>query len=384
MDVQQATAEAREYRPRVAGLPYAALLSPIPGSAPCGESLRYDDVYDRLREFQREEDANLPQDVWQREVKRAQWPDLYRLAVDVLRNRTKDLQIAAWLAEALFHLHGVAGAIDGICLLRDLADLHWADIHPLSEDGDPEWRAAPFVALDRRLVVALRQLPLTRPSTADASPCSFEQYEETILMEGLSRRDPKQYERLAAEGKMTRQRLLASASLTSVEVFAALAGDLVALMNEIVALEVRLEALMGSDAPGFGGTRGVLEQIVRVIREIGGMNDIPTEPSAAADVVPDATGAGSATPAAGNSVAEFPNRPAGPIVSREDAYRRLTEAADYLLRTEPHSPVGYLIKRAVAWGRMDLSELLQELVASDQDLFKIYGLLGIREWSGRK
>jgi predicted component of type VI protein secretion system len=66
------------------------------------------------------------------------------------------------------------------------------------------------------------------------------------------------------------------------------------------------------------------------------------------------------------------------IQSREDAYRRLAEAAEYLLRTEPHSPTPYLVKRAVAWGSMPLTELLQELVQSEGDLQQLYGLLGMR------
>jgi type VI secretion system protein ImpA len=64
--------------------------------------------------------------------------------------------------------------------------------------------------------------------------------------------------------------------------------------------------------------------------------------------------------------------------SRDEAYRRLGEIADYLLRTEPHSPVPYLVKRAVAWGGMPLAELLQELLDSESDLKQIYRLLGTR------
>ncbi len=386
MTMTEATTETHPYQPRVAQFPYAALLEPIAGANPCGESLRYDDAYDRLREFQREEDAGLPQDVWQRELKRAQWPAVYGLAVEVLQNRTKDLQIACWLTEALFHLHGISGLIDGINLLNELCARYWTGIHPLIEDDDPEWRAAPFAGLDRRLVVLLRQVPITSPSTADASTCSFEQYEESIQMDGLSRRDAKQFERLAAEGKMTRKRLLASASLTSPAFFADAARNLVVLMNDLVSLELRLDSLMGRDAPSLGAVRGLLEQIIRVIREIGGVENGKAEEiegSASADYNAGQFADGAAM-AGGGSIAEFPNRPPGPIVSRDDAYRRLGEAAEYLLRTEPHSPVGYLVKRAIGWGRMDLSELLQEFIGSDQDLFKTYGLLGIREWTGRK
>ena len=69
----------------------------------------------------------------------------------------------------------------------------------------------------------------------------------------------------------------------------------------------------------------------------------------------------------------------GPITSRTDAYVRLTEAADYLLRTEPHSPVPYLVKRAISWGNMSLAELLYEFVGNTDDLVAIQRLLGMRE-----
>ena len=67
----------------------------------------------------------------------------------------------------------------------------------------------------------------------------------------------------------------------------------------------------------------------------------------------------------------------GLIRSREEAYRRLAEAADYLLRTEPHSPTPYLVMRAVAWGNLPLTGLLQELVQNEGDLQQLYKLLGM-------
>jgi len=47
------------------------------------------------------------------------------------------------------------------------------------------------------------------------------------------------------------------------------------------------------------------------------------------------------------------------IESREQAYRILGEVADYLERTEPHSPTPYLIRRAISWGEMNFHKFLQ-------------------------
>ena len=69
----------------------------------------------------------------------------------------------------------------------------------------------------------------------------------------------------------------------------------------------------------------------------------------------------------------------GPINNREDAYRMLEAVADYLQRTEPHSPTPYLVKRAVSWGRMSLADLMQEIVREEGDIARYFSLLGIKE-----
>ena len=75
--------------------------------------------------------------------------------------------------------------------------------------------------------------------------------------------------------------------------------------------------------------------------------------------------------------ASAPSGPAGAPTSREDAYRQLLLIADYLARTEPHSPVPYLIKRAVEWGNKPLSELLAELINADSEARRVWSLLGV-------
>jgi type VI secretion system protein ImpA len=68
----------------------------------------------------------------------------------------------------------------------------------------------------------------------------------------------------------------------------------------------------------------------------------------------------------------------GPIRNRAEAYQRLAEAAEYLMRKEPHSPVPHLVKRAVVWGNMSFGELITELVQDHGDIKSIYALLGMQ------
>ena len=70
-------------------------------------------------------------------------------------------------------------------------------------------------------------------------------------------------------------------------------------------------------------------------------------------------------------------RDLGPVTSRAQAYRMLSQAAEYLLRTEPHSPTPYLVKRAVAWGSMPLEAVLNEIVRNDEERSEVFRLLRI-------
>src|SRR5690606_1799350 len=50
----------------------------------------------------------------------------------------------------------------------------------------------------------------------------------------------------------------------------------------------------------------------------------------------------------------------GAIQNRRDALKRLADVADFFQKTEPHSPVAYLVQRSVKWGNMPLESWLKD------------------------
>ncbi|HXZ06523.1 MAG TPA: hypothetical protein VEI25_00550, partial [Paraburkholderia sp.] len=94
------------------------------------------------------------------------------------------------------------------------------------------------------------------------------------------------------------------------------------------------------------------------------------------------TGNGGTTPGGpgvpGVTVAAVP-MPVAPAMpqSREEAYKQLALIADYLGRYEPHSPVPYMILRALEWGSKPLPVLLRELVSSGVDGQRLWTFLGL-------
>ncbi len=146
------------------------LRSPIPGDNPSGKSLRYDPIYDKVREARREEDV-LPQGDWSREIKKADWLLVTKLTTDALANKTKDLQLAAWLTEAHLHREHIAGLREGLDLLRGLMENFWDTLYPEIEEDDLEFRAAPLAWVGSNLDQAVRCLPLTKNSRRLRSGC---------------------------------------------------------------------------------------------------------------------------------------------------------------------------------------------------------------------
>ena len=134
----------------------------------------------------------------------------------------------------------------------------------------------------------------------------------------------------------------------------------------------------GGPSGGLRDLRAAVAAVLGVLTQLPQLMNEPAEPP-----LPMASAAATAStptlpePSAPAPAALSPAR--GPIRSRAEAYQRLTEAAEFLLATEPHSPVPYLVRRAVSWGGMSLGQLLDELVQEDSDRRAIFTLLAMRE-----
>jgi len=145
---------------------FESLLTPITGGNPSGESLRYAGPYDAIQTARRADEPNLDQGAWKRDRKVANWREVNKLATEALVNKSKDIQIAVWLTEALVKQQGFAGARDGLRLLRELHERFWDTLYPISEDGDLEVRAGALESLNAGLPTSIGQIPITQPTSA--------------------------------------------------------------------------------------------------------------------------------------------------------------------------------------------------------------------------
>lgn len=111
------------------------ILAPIEGDNPGGKDLRYDPVYDKIKEARREDD-DLSQGVWQTERKVADHVLVIKLTQEAIAKQSKDLQLAAWLTESLIKRNGFEGLKEGLDLCRGMVEAFWDHLYPELDDGD--------------------------------------------------------------------------------------------------------------------------------------------------------------------------------------------------------------------------------------------------------
>lgn len=342
---------------------FEALLQPIAGHNRAGELLRYQGTYDRIAEARREDDPTLSQGIYKSALKRADWTMAEALCVEALAKRTKDLQIAGWLLETWLHLYNFAGVTNGLRLLAGLCEEFWDDLYPALDGDDLEGRIAPFHWIEQKLSLKLKQVPLTLPSDAVHESYSYVDWESACHFENLAMKDPRALQEALAKINPSVATFRAALAATDCQFYVNQIEDLDNAIDACASLEDVLEVKCGKEAPSLRQFKEALGAIHQLISQ-----DLRLRAEAIAPVPEEVL-----APEAGEAEIELWS--GGPIRSRAEAYRRLSEAADYLLRTEPHSPTPYLVKRAVEWGNMSLPELLQQIVRNEGEMNEIDRLL---------
>ncbi len=358
-----------------------ALLAPIPGENPSGESLQYSGVHDEIREARRADDQ-LNQGDWKRELKVADWDQVVSVAVESLTSKTKDLQIAAWMAEALVNLHGFAGCRDALKVARGLHEKYWDTLYPESDEGDLEARANVMAFLDRQTGAALKLAPVTRAPGGAYSYIQWDESRPFDVPENANAADPENAQRLAElkqkaqeEAKLSGEEFRKAKGSTPKSFYEDTAATLAECWQEFQALDKVMDEKFGRQTPGLGTLKKSLEDVRTVVDKIlKEKRALEPEPVGAAER---AEGAAETGGAAGQGAYAHPGT-SGPIRSRQDALQRLTEVAQFFRVTEPHSPVAYLVERAIGWGRMPLEAWLVDVVKDPGTLDRIRETLGIR------
>jgi type VI secretion system protein ImpA len=362
-------------------LDFDKLLQPISGENPAGRPLRED--YSPKSVYQAVKGARTAARTAERTLSREEnkptgnlndWVPVLEAGQRILAEESKDLEIAAWLTEALVRKHGYAGLRDGFRLLLSLVEQFWEHLYPLPDEEGMITRVASLTGLngeegDGVLIAPIYNVPLTREG--EPRSLSIADYKQALDLDKLT--DPEKKSQRIAQGAITLAMLEKAVRETPAERFLQIVEDLAACREEFDRLCTVLEEKCGRGPDGYpaappsSNIRGALEAVHDGLRQILKYHPDPSILAGTSD----GKEAGTLVPAEGRKHLS-PH-----VQTREDAFHALLQVAEFFKHTEPHSPVSYALEQAVRWGKMPLPELWSELVPDEavrQQLFKLVGI----------
>ena len=313
------------------------LLAPVSADRPCGDDLAFSSEIDAIVRARQADDPSLEQGAWVTELKEADWKFVGRECAQLIEQRSKDLQLAVWLAEASVQTAGVRALADSLLLTAMLCERYWDGLYPLPDEDGVERRIGNLAWLAARIAPWLCAVPLTDGA------------------DGHALRD---FDAARMQGGDALAKLEGARQRTSQTFYTNLMRDCEHCADAIERLEKSVDAAVGADGPSFSAARSGLESLVLFIKPA----------------------LKEAVPAPGDVVVAVPvqtSAQGGPLQSRAQALAQLRAVADYFRRTEPHSPVAYLADKAAHWGEQPLHVWLRSVVKDDASFAHIEEMLGV-------
>ncbi|MBL8792494.1 MAG: type VI secretion system protein TssA [Planctomycetia bacterium] len=345
-------------------LDFDALLAPIPGDNPAGDSLPFavreklDEARKEIDPSQFDKDDPLRPDA----PKRADLPTIIRVAQETLTKTSKDLLVSARLTEALVKKEGFAGLRDGLQLMRRLLSECWNRMYPDIEDGDLEVRAAPLNWLDDP------DRGARFPYTIHTVPLVF------VGETGYSWQDWRDMQD-GKKGAVTAAVFEKATLSTPYERCQNNLEDAQAAGEELKQLTATLTEKLGDLAPSMSMLKKALEDCQVLADQIVKKKGPPPAPAAPPPPPADEAVPATTQPGAAEQTAAQTRR----MLTRADIYRQLTDAATLLQQLEPHSPIPYLLQKAIELGNLPFPKLLKALVRDDKIVKEVNRELGIKE-----
>lgn len=364
-----------------------ALLAPLEGGDGVGEDIREDysptSIYQRIRTQRNDARAGeRMMDGGDPEANPATilgaWRQVKSLGVECLNSKSKDFEIAAWMAEAVIRIDGLKGLTDASELIAGLCRQYWDNGHPRldGEDGI-DGRASPIGGLsgdgaDGTLMASIRNYPMFR--RGDGAPCdlfTWQRAEETAGIADKARREAR------IKSGVPEFEVLQNEARADVPYLRGVGLEARGALKAWTAMDAALTERFGADAPS---TRRVTEALTAIIDISTAIAGAPAPEAAEADSAEEAAmseAAGDEAGGGGAAVAVGAGAPRA-MRTRDDAIRQLEDIANFFRKTEPHSPLAFVLDDAVRRARMPLPELLAEILPDAGARKNMLTILGIR------
>jgi type VI secretion system protein ImpA len=235
-------------------LEFARLLEPIPGDRLTGEDLRADtspgSPYQAVRDARLANRAAERQLLADATAAPPDWRPVLQRGAELLATKSKDLEVAAHVIEALVRLHGFGGLRDGFRLARELVERFWDDLYPLPDEDGLETRLAPLTGLngvdgEGTLIRPILCVPLT--AGGNSPPMACYHFQQALALEQI--KDEGARAKRLQEGATPMAAVQQAVAETPRSFYALLVQDLTGCQQEFERLCQALDEKGGAHSP---------------------------------------------------------------------------------------------------------------------------------------
>src|SRR3990167_87237 len=306
---------------------------------------------------------------------KALWQTVYHHSLTILTEHAKDLEICAWLIEASVRLYGFRGLADSFALCTDLIEKFWDSIYPLPDEEGLEVRLSALSGLNGysqagSLIQPISMIHLTQ---VNKGPFAFWQYKKALEIDKMKDTQLKK-QREQALG-ITLQQLQQDFNNSNKAFIAELQIDLGAAQTQLTRYANTLDKKAGNDAPPTSAISATIDECKQQFQYLltdSQFNNQLIENSTDNNEIEHNAPIESQT-----LVTIAPTSFHDSATTRTEALNSLENLARYFEKTEPHSPLPFLLLRAVHWGKLSLPKLLEEMIDDKQSLKSVFELTGI-------
>ncbi|MBE8166782.1 MAG: type VI secretion protein [Shewanella sp.] len=387
---------------------YKALIQPISDESFCGYYLKGDKAAFRqlrnafnlaqtsLRKLSQNPDGN-ELDVLQEE-NNANWSALSSELLQVFRKSSRDIELIGWfIASQLFMDTTVDSFTKTLKWLAELIDLHWDVLNPVLPSDKLKGESAEEQATEQAKAKAKAFFQLLGDSEESCllyapilmlpliGDISFYQYQsaEKRGEVGIIKQHASQF--LGAE-RAAVQRKLNNLNRAMIEV------------EQMASTTSKHCQSVGVLAPNFNFIKTLVTKVSKAIQHLTGIipanenaviassNPADTTQNKSDDVELNSEQLVTSTQSIqlgqqmmATQSQNLSQTAAMNSMNRNVALHQLREVSDYFRQSEPHSPVSFLVEKAIRWGGMSLPDLLKEMMEEPEGglLNKIFSTAGL-------
>jgi type VI secretion system ImpA family protein len=184
------------------------------------------------------------------------WSVVLKLAPEAIASKAKDLELAAWLTEALVRQHQFAGLLDGLKLLHRLIDRFWdRGLHPSPEQYGLEDSLRMLAALngsagaEGTIIQPINRVPLTEKADEVRPFCRLD-YQEAGRVEAIQ--DPEKRRQQIEKGSPDFEKIKNAEAKTSPQFRNQLLDGVEQCLSELGNLDSLVEKKCRGAAPFSG------------------------------------------------------------------------------------------------------------------------------------